>query len=357
MRKRKFRLWICVTALCCCAAAMLLGCSGTGEGPTDVPKTEEVVGSEKFKGSETVVDEAKMMADLAARGFPEGEDHPEIQSLEILKRKTDEEAGTDLIYVTVQAESETIRHVRSYGLQYEMFNDGWSLEAVDHYEVGQNEYFPLTGPSDLLIDQMMEEFNSTAGVAKKHDNSGHWHVRGAKYVNWDIIDQTVDLENKTATCCVQAARDQDNGWWNGIEILTLSFTFYEDWYPDVSVEDAPSELAGVDMSPLEAVIGTEWIATEDNNSYLVITEVGDETLTLECQAGEYYFSGVFEYAPEYDTLSMSTYSITYIKQVTCWISTSEGDTYELIFPGRGDIIDGYTHLAHLRRLGYKFKNN
>lgn len=56
----------------------------------------------------------------------------------VIKRQTDEEAKTDLVYVTIKGESDTYSVVRNYLMTYGLYNDGWVLDNVESYQDDQN---------------------------------------------------------------------------------------------------------------------------------------------------------------------------------------------------------------------------
>lgn len=54
-----------------------------------------------------------------------------INDCEIIKRQTDKDARSDVVYVTVNAESEQLTCTLSFVLRYELYNEGWLLESVN----------------------------------------------------------------------------------------------------------------------------------------------------------------------------------------------------------------------------------
>lgn len=75
----------------------------------------------------------------------------------VIKRQTDEEAKTDLVYVTIKGENDTYSVVRNYLMTYGLYNDGWVLDGIESYQ--DDQHFDQTVPlsknqaeEDLLIE-------------------------------------------------------------------------------------------------------------------------------------------------------------------------------------------------------------
>lgn len=75
--------------------------------------------------SQAVKTEKEILADMQERKLPEECEGAAISGIEILKRQTNQEDKQDIVYVTVQAESENAKLVRSYKLEYNLYDDGW----------------------------------------------------------------------------------------------------------------------------------------------------------------------------------------------------------------------------------------
>lgn len=178
---------IVVLCLALCCALLLFGCAST----------------------EAVKSEQEILADLQEKGMPEENPDAEITSLEILKRQTNEKDKQDLVYVTIQAETETVQYVRSYQVEYGLYDSGWVLDSVSRFEDGENKAIPLTEPGDELIDAFFREFN--AGVeahnAEYANESKKYTISNPPYSSWEITQRDVDLESGTATLYGTASRE------------------------------------------------------------------------------------------------------------------------------------------------------
>lgn len=70
------------------------------------------------------------MADLQEKGVIADNPGAKITALEILKRQTNAEDKQDIVYVTIQAEAETAKYVRSYQVEYGLYDEGWVLKII-----------------------------------------------------------------------------------------------------------------------------------------------------------------------------------------------------------------------------------
>jgi len=77
--------------------------------------------------------------------------------LEIEKRRTDDQAGTDDVYVRVFGESEELSCEVAYRLMYVMYNDGWSLEEVQMHDYESWKVVPKKGVDPKMLEQIMTE--------------------------------------------------------------------------------------------------------------------------------------------------------------------------------------------------------
>lgn len=76
--------------------------------------------------------EKEIVADLRQSSEFIGE-AVKIDDYEIIKRQTDKNNNTDLIYITVTINEDELNCTLSYIMQYILYNDGWKLESVNRY--------------------------------------------------------------------------------------------------------------------------------------------------------------------------------------------------------------------------------
>lgn len=75
----------------------------------------------------------------------------EISDYDIIKRQTDTENKTDVIYITVHTNAPELTSSLTYELKYELYNEGWILESVMRYYDGPWEF------SGLSDEQLLED--------------------------------------------------------------------------------------------------------------------------------------------------------------------------------------------------------
>lgn len=66
-----------------------------------------------------------------------------ISDYEIIKRQTDSNNKTDLVYITVHTDDPGLTSSLTYELKYELYNEGWILESVMRYYDGPWEFSGL----------------------------------------------------------------------------------------------------------------------------------------------------------------------------------------------------------------------
>lgn len=90
----------------------------------------------------------------------------DMDECEIEKRRTDEEAGIDLIYLTVSGDNGEFECSLSYIVTYELYNEGWILETIERDYEGD---WVLTGIDE---DAMVEDIQSLTGHMDDPEWSG-----------------------------------------------------------------------------------------------------------------------------------------------------------------------------------------
>lgn len=140
-----------------------------------------------------------MIADLTLGDFALGLGNEPcvIRQLDIIKRQTLTEQYTDTVYVTIQADSTSVSYIRSYVLQYNLYNDGWILDSASEYADGPYDTFPLTGPDEYIATRHCEGY-------------GNRYVGG--YDNITVEDYEVDLQGKTAVFYVSCGSLYNNAY-------------------------------------------------------------------------------------------------------------------------------------------------
>lgn len=147
---KKTVLLTVLLALC----IMLFGCDGDKNNTRYDPDENGIVKNEQTENSEGAEEQKKkeqekqqILNDLALKTDFENLEI-NVEKFEIIKRKTDEVAGTDDIYVHIEGSNERLEAVRNYHLQYQKYNEGWIVETVQKYsdEEHSDSTLPLIAP-------------------------------------------------------------------------------------------------------------------------------------------------------------------------------------------------------------------
>lgn len=242
--------WI-MTAVLILIAVGLIGCSDSKSGGK----------------SENEIKTDLVAQQLPAEAYTDSEP-PEITSFQILKRQTNVDDKTDLVYVTYTTTTACADFVRSYLLTYTLYNDGWIL---DDYEYCDGDYrtIPKVEPDDELVDSLFE----------------YYDFQGGEYTNWVITERNVDVENGTANFTVQASQSLCDGYATTDEVynIPLFFSEYGVW-SSYGNGDFVSDSFSIDWSNL---IGLTFFDHYYDETYITIDEYddvsGEITLTLNAK--------------------------------------------------------------------------
>ncbi len=100
--------------------------------------------------------EDAMMKDIAEHlDNPSGE--AQVTALEVIKRQTDKDAKSDLVYVEVTYDTPAATRVERYKLTYGLYNEGWILDETEPYEQSKWTATPLAGPESRQIAGLLPE--------------------------------------------------------------------------------------------------------------------------------------------------------------------------------------------------------
>ena len=105
-----------------------------------------------------LVNETEILEDLNAASVELSTYHNvEFTSIEIEKRKTDEVAKTDEVYIWVTGESESLACKAAYLMQYVLYNEGWELESIDVHNAHEWTITPKKGADQAMIEEILRE--------------------------------------------------------------------------------------------------------------------------------------------------------------------------------------------------------
>ena len=221
--------WIALLlALVMCLS--LCACGGGNTGREDTTKTID-----------------QIIDDLEDAGVPnESMREVEITDLEILKRQTNVDAMQDIIYVTIDGRSDTALFVRSYRLDYKLYNEGWILDSFEEYSEGKHATKPSDTPDQSIIDEYFETYNSeTAEHNRQYEQYGYnmLSISNPAYSSWEIYSEEIDLEHGSGLYIVEAHRDLPMCTTNEEIHIPVSFADSGEWYVDTygnATDDMPT---------------------------------------------------------------------------------------------------------------------
>lgn len=199
-----------------------------------------------------------------------------ISSMEILKRQTNREDKTDIVYVTAQADTEKVHFVRSMKLIYNLYDDkGWVLDSCENYPEGESSTVPLKGPDESTLDAFFDLFSTVHGEETLFRD----------YISWSLDSADTDLSSGTSTLKVTASRETK--FIRTHESLTMKAHFNSDlsfWEVDGSSVSPYLTRMSCEMK------GSEWTVHEnirayDNTTYpnyyqLTVYDLDTENLTV-----------------------------------------------------------------------------
>ncbi len=102
-----------------------------------------------------------------------------IEDVQIEKRKTDIQNKSDTMIAWVNAKRDTMESKMCFSLTYKLYNDGWLIETITHYQDENWEFIPLKGISQESADTRIKEYSKNISSSK-------------------CIEHEEDLENSTS---------------------------------------------------------------------------------------------------------------------------------------------------------------
>lgn len=146
-----------------------------------------------------------------------------ISNYEIIKRQTNVDDKTDLVYITVQTNDPKLTSSLTFELKYELYNEGWILESVVRYYDGPWEFSGL-GEAQLLADIK--------------DNDYY-------FSDWDL--DVVDIEITEESCDSNAMTYYEKRIVANLTAHNISFDYYTSYNIYYGVVDGNWELQSVEI--------------------------------------------------------------------------------------------------------------
>ena len=178
------KLWILICLLLF-TALLLSGCGGP-----------------KATGDDQIFQDFKALGLEAKHGVT-------YQSLEVLKRMTNEDAKTDKVWVWVAGSSADVELERGYELTYRLYNDGWKLEDYSSYSAPDrtSRLSPRSGVDRSTADSYIKN----------------------KYGNGTFVSQDIDLEKGRCTFLYDIKDEYPYMTHTNTVELSYTFNISNDW--------------------------------------------------------------------------------------------------------------------------------
>lgn len=155
--------------------------------------------------------EKELVADLQEDPFFLCNQDITITDHNIIKRQTDVQGKSDIVYINVKAENEYISWNRSYVMTYGLYNEGWILDDVAAYDESNWKVQPLQGVDDEIVQEYMDLY--------KRENL---------FDTVELVDRTTTLEEDWSEDRITFRAVTEHLY--GTEILEYNQMWYFDEY-------------------------------------------------------------------------------------------------------------------------------
>lgn len=177
--------------------------------------------------------------DLQSNSFFQDDTDVKITEYNIIKRQTDVDSKSDIVYINVDAANEDFRWNRSYIMEYGLYNEGWILDNVTEYNSTEWKIWPLHGISEESL------MNYIALNKSEYD-----------FDNIEVIDRDTSLDENLGLDVItfKAVKEHILG--------TETLEFQETWflntdYYDFEAINSPQQL-NRSIILGNSIVGTEW---------------------------------------------------------------------------------------------------
>lgn len=201
----------------------------------------------------------------------------EIDSCEIIKRQTNNDSKSDLVYLTVYVNEDELTCVLSFFMEYTLYNDGWILENVSRYDDGpwSIEGLPINRISSDVINSDFY-FNDYALEITDCEilNDGDIYI-GEEYEKWFEVALTASCSIFDYRATYEVGYQITGDGWR-CQYVIPNFSNYSPTYsPDINATNTI-------MDTLELGSGTSAV-TYDSYEY-----IRTETDWGNCAETRYY---------------------------------------------------------------------
>lgn len=234
----------------------------------------------------------------------------EISDYEIIKRQTDVNNKTDLVYITVYTNDPELTCSLSYKLEYELYNEGWLLESVNR----SDGPWEISGPKE---DQLISDI-------KDYD---------FYFSDWDLFVQDIEIVDEGYNS--NAITDYEK--WLTVNLIAdnLWFDYYATYNVFYEIADGDWKLQNIDIQ-----------STNYTPTYSVDISASDkimETLEMDLHLGDGIVYDSFEYLRTDEDWD-NCLETRYYTATKSWFYGTE--TFMIGIPLHFYLADGDTHWSY-----------
>lgn len=183
--------------------------------------------------------EKELLADLQENSFFLCNQEIMITDYSIIKRQTDVQGKTDIVYINVRAEDGFISWDCSYVMTYGLYNEGWILDDIAAYDESNWKVQPLQGVDDEVVQDYMDSY--------KRENA-------LDLV--ELIDRATTLEENLGEDRITFRATKEHLY--GTEVLDYNQTWYFDEYSYGFFIAGEPECVDRSIILSDAIVGAEW---------------------------------------------------------------------------------------------------
>lgn len=142
-----------------------------------------MIGCNSNKG----VDEKQIINDIQQSEYLQ-KSNMTIEDIQIEKRKTDIQNKSDTMIAWINTKRDTMESKMCFNLTYTLYNDGWLIETITHYQDGDWKFVPLKGVSQENADTKIKEYskNITSSKCIEHEEDLE---SGTSYFTYELKEK------------------------------------------------------------------------------------------------------------------------------------------------------------------------
>lgn len=229
--------------LCMTLAMMLTGCT------------------EKAKSEKEIVADLRASEQFISENL-------EISDYEIIKRQTDPENHSDVVYLTVRSDDPDLTCALTYKVSYILYNDGWILESVGRSKDGPWEF------SGLSDEKLIEDVKSNDSWFLEWEDlnvqeititdEGYNSNASTFYEKWISLELTASHTAFDYCAAYNVFYEISDGTWS-LQNVDTQYTRYVPTYsPSISASDQVMESFEMDVAAGTQFDSFEYLRTDED---------------------------------------------------------------------------------------------